>query len=393
MMKKKLFIASGGYADIPIIKAAKELGYYVITSGHDKNGLGNLYSDMYYPADNYDKEAVLAAAKASDASAICPGAAGLSAITCSYAAEKLGLGGLDSYEVAQILHHKDKFSSFTKAHQILTPKSESFCDLEAANKAIGDFKFPLIIKPTDLSGGKGIVKVSGQAGYKNAIAEALRLSKEKTIVIEEFIEGRNHGFSSIIRDGKVVFYFSDKEYYYLNRYIVAGASTPSDVPESAIRLLIVEIEKIASILCLKNGIFHLQFILNNGRPYIIDICRRIPGDLYVDFVKYATGINYPLFIIKGFLGLNIDDLEQQPASGYFTRHVIMASKNGRIKRIKYDDLIDRNIIDRFMVIKKGDEINDHLNQCVGIVFLRYNSQNEYDDKNPNLNRLIEVEMY
>jgi len=389
-VKKKLLIASGGYADIPIIKAAKKLGFFVITSGHDENGLGNLYSDRYCRADNSDKEAVLAVAKEQKVDAICPGAAGLSAVTCSYAAEQMGLNHLDSYEAAKTLHYKDSFLKFAKENNIAAPKAESFSDINSANNGVAGFSFPLIVKPADLSGGKGIVKVLNQEEAEAAIIKAFARSKTKKIIVEEFIEGTNHGFSTIINEGKVVFYFFDNEYYYLNKYTVAGASAPGDVPEKAVAVLISDVQKIAKILRLKNGVFHLQFILKENNPYIIDICRRIPGDLYIDFVKHATGVDYPLFMLKAFVGITIGDLEQRPVQGYYTRHVIMGDKNGRFTDVVFDAEIEKNIIDKFMIFKKDGEIVDFMTQRLGIVFFRFDSKKELKEKNKKMHELIKV---
>ncbi len=389
-MKKKILIATGGYADIPIIESAKKLGFFVITSGHDKKGLGILYSDLYCEADNSDKEAILSIAKRLKVDAICPGAAGLSAISCSYAAEQMGFKHFDSYNTAKILHYKDSFRKFAKENNLPVPKAETFSDVNMANNGIGRFSFPLIVKPADRSGGKGISKAATKEEAKAAILNAFGRSRTKIIIIEEFINGSNHGLSTIIRKGRVVFYFHDNEYYYLNKYIVAGASAPSSAPKEIIEVLNSVIEKIASILKLKDGIFHLQFILKNNKPYIIDVCRRVPGDLYITFVQHATGVDYPSFIVKAFAGMNIEDLTQKFTNGYYTRHVIMGYKNGRFKGVVFDDAIKENIVDKFMILKEGGRIKDFMIQKLGIIFLKYNSQEEMDEKNERIHELIKV---
>jgi biotin carboxylase len=391
-MKKKIFIVGGGYADIPIIKAAKQLGFFVITGGLDKNGLGNRYSDLYCRADNSDQEAVLKVARDQRVDVICPSAAGYSAVSCAYAAEKLGHDYLDSYEAARTLHYKDSFQKLAKELALPSPKAESFKELGAAKKAVGGFGFPLIIKPVDMSGGKGIVRAGDAEEAEAAVINAFARSKVGNIIIEEFIEGSNHGFSSIIRGGKVAFYFVDNEYYYLNKYTVAGTTTPGDVPREAVASLIFSIEKLASVLSLKNGLFHLQFILRNGRPFIIDICRRVPGDLYVEFVKYATGVDYPSFIVKSYAGMKIDDLAPKPASGHFTRHVIMGDRNGTFSDIKIGEALKGNIIDRLSIFSKGGKVSDFMTQRLGVVIIKYGSQREADDKNGRIQELIKAEV-
>lgn len=391
-MKKKLLIASGGYADIAIIQSAKKLGFFVITSGLDENGLGNQYSDLYCKADNSNKEEITAIAKKLKVDAVCPGAAGLCAVSCSYAAEQLGFECLDSYSTSKVLHYKDNFGEFARKNNLLVPKAKSFSDINTANNSIDEFNFPLIVKPSDLSGGKGISKAVNKAEAKVAILNAFNRSRAKTIVIQEFIDGSNHGFSAIIRDDKVVFHFCDNEYYYLNKYNVAGASAPGNVSEDVIDVFILEIEKISAILKLKDGIFHSQFILKDNKPYLLEVCRRVPGDLYVNFVKYATGVDYPSFIVKAFAGMDIKDLAQKSPDSYYTRHVIMGYKEGIFKNVIFDESIKDNVIDEFMIINEGDEIKDVMTQRVGIVFLRYDSREEIDEKNAKIHELIRVKI-
>lgn len=389
MNKKKLLIAGGGHADIPLILAAQKIGFYVITSGNREEDMGHQYSDEYCKADFSDKERMLELAKDLGIDAICPCCNDFSALSCAYVAEQMGFLGHDSLSTAEVLHHKDNYRKFAMDNNVLSPKAESFCSSEAAKEAITRFNFPVIVKPVDLTGGKGISKINSITETNNLIDNAFTQSKAKRVVIEEFIEGTNHGLSTFIRNGKIVFYFTDNEHYFLNKYMVSGASTPGDIQEETIQILINESEKIASLLKLSDGIFHIQFILRDKTPYIIEICRRPPGDLYIDFVKYATGVDYPSYIVKAFAGLPIDDLSHVNPKGYFTRHCVMTDRTGKVKDIIFDESIKKNVINKFMWWEKGDEITDIMTQKFGIVFLKYDSKKEME-KTQELNQLINV---
>ncbi len=276
----------------------------------------------------------------------------------------------------------------------MSPKAKSFLNVEGAINSIQDFILPIIIKPVDLSGGKGVSKVDDLniENIDSLIKDAFDMSKAKRIVIEEFIEGTNHGLSTMIKNGKIVFSFCDNEHYYLNDYLVSGASTPSSVPNNVINNLIKESEKIASILNLKDGIFHIQFILRDEQPYIIEICRRPPGDLYIEFVKYATGVDYPKYILEFFLKLDTSEIKQVNNQGYFTRHCIMSDRRGAINNVVIDESIKSNIVGEFNWWKKGDLIDDFTIYKAGIVFLKYDSKSEMNEKLNKLNELIKVEI-
>jgi len=390
---KKLLLLGGSHSEIPLIKSAKELGYYVITTGNKENDIGHKYADEYIKEDFSNKEKIYHLATTLKIDAICPCANDFAAITCSYVAEKLGFNHYDDYETTLTIHHKDKFREFAIKHNLSVPISKSFDSVEEVLHDINTFNLPIIIKPIDMSGGKGIKKIDSLNIEKKSeiIQHAFSVSKAKKVVVEEFIDGTNHGLSCMLVNGKIQFYFCDNEHYYLNKYMVSGASTPSYVSNLVIDQLIEESEKIADILKLKDGIFHIQFILKQNRAYIIEICRRPPGDLYIDFVKYSTGIDYPKYLVKAFCGLDISDIQQKDGA-FLTRHCVMTNQNGTIKDIVYDESIKNNIIDELVWWKVGDKIEDFMTYKAGIVFLKYNSLEEMEEKTKKINELIKVEV-
>ena len=392
MADKKMLLAGGGYADIPMICAAKKLGYTVYTSGNRPNEMGHGYSDGYYPADFSDPEAVYDLAKSLGVSALCACCNDFSALSAAYAAEKLGLPGHDAYETAKIIHHKDSYREFAAKNGIRTPAAKGFSDQKEALEYVRHCGGKYIVKPVDLTGGKGISVGNDGASLSDAVDRAFAISRSKRIVIEEFVEGTRHGFSAFIVGGKVVFHFTDNEYYYLNQHLVSAASTPGTVPDSAVRRLCADSEKIVSLLSLKDGIFHVQFILSNGEPVIIEICRRAPGDLYVRLVEIATGVPNPQLNVKGAAGIDCSMATQQAPEGYFTRHCVMCSANGRVRDVIYDPSIRDNIVEKFMWWQKGDIVEDYMTAKMGIVFLSFASRDEMLSKTAAMQELIRVEI-
>ncbi len=388
--QKRLLIAGGGYADIPMIEAAQKLGFHVISSGNRSEDLGHRISDEYCPADFSDPEAILAVAQRKKIDAICPCANDFSAISSAYVAEKLVLPGHDSFETCRLIHHKDAYREFARSNAIPTPKAKGYSDMESALRAINEFTLPVIVKPVDLTGGKGISKVTNLSDAKNALLKAFSISKAQRVIIEEFITGSHHGFSALIRDGKVVFHFADNEHYYLNPYLVAGASTPARIPDSAVADLITQIETISALLSLKPGIFHVQYILHDQKPVIIEICRRPPGDLYVKLVQYSTQLDYPAWIVKSFAGYDCSEINQVDVKGFFLRHCVMADKAGVLTDIEFSPEIRRNVFDKYMWWKPGDIVGDYLVEKFGIVFMRFHSEDEMHDKTKRMQELIKA---
>lgn len=386
----KFLLVGGGYADIPLILSAKNLGYSVITTGNRPKDLGHAYADEYYNVDFSDCEAVYKLAKSLNVSAICPCCNDFSALSAAYAAEKMGLPGHDSYETAQIIHHKDRFRMFVMANNIPSPQAVGFGNQQEALANMESFSLPVIVKPVDLTGGKGISVVNSIQEAYPAIKKAFRISKAKRIVVEEYVTGSRHGFSTFLYKGKVRFYFSDNEHYYLNPYMVSAASAPSIVDKSVEDNLCLQAEKIASLLSLQDGIFHIQYILKENQPIIVEICRRPPGDLYIKLVEYVTGVDYSHWIIQAFAGIDCKVLRHSSPKRFITRHCIMSATSGKVKDIIFDSSIEKNIIEKFMWWNKGDVITDVMTDKFGIVFLEFISMEEMMTKTKVLNELIKV---
>lgn len=395
--KKKILIAGSGHGDIPLIVAAQNLGFYVITTGNQPdgpNGLGIEYSDEYYCEDYSNKERMLELAKKLEIDAICPCTNDFSAISTAYVAEKLDLPGHDSYETTLKLHHKDQFRQFALENNIPSPFAKSYNNIKNALNSINKYEFPLIVKPIDMSGGKGVSKITSKTEYKKAVKDAFSISRANRIVIEEYVEGTQHSFSAFLRDGKVVFHYGDNEYSHWNPYFVSTSSTPALVSEKVNKRLIEISEKISTLLSLSTGVFHIQYLLTDNGLKIIEITRRCPGDLYTYPVNYSTGIDYAKWIVKAAAGMDCSELNYSPSKrkGYFIRHCVMSPESGKVTDIIFDKSIKDKIIEKFMWWEKGDLIENVMTTKLGIVFFQFDSLEEMKDKTRKINELIKVQL-
>ncbi|MBE6851886.1 MAG: ATP-grasp domain-containing protein [Ruminococcus sp.] len=390
---KKLLILGGSHAEIPLIQSAQKKGFYVITTGNQEDGQGHKFSDRYVNCDFSDKEAILSLARTVKADAICSGCNDFALLSAAYAAEKLGLPGHDSYETSLILHHKDRYRKFAADNGMPTPQAYKSFSVEEACRYAGDIGYPVIVKPVDLTGGKGIKKCCDQAELISACSDAFCRTREDHIIIEKFIDGTNHGFSAFIKNKKVIFFFADNEHYYLNKYMVSGASTPADVPDSVPDMLCEYSETISQSLGLVDGILHIQYILSEDSiPYIIEVCRRAPGDLYIRFVELATGVPYPDMIVGAETGEGFMPCTRKEPDGYYTRHCIMGNRKGVIEDVVFSEEILQNIVESFLWWKEGDIIENELLYKAGIVFLKFSDKHEMAKKLSLINELIKIKV-
>lgn len=391
-----MLLLGGSHAEIPLIQAAQALGWYVITTGNNRDGLGHPYADKNVFADFSDKDAMLELARSEGVQAVCSGCNDFALLSTVYVCEKLGLPGHDSYATSLEIHHKDKYRALATRLKIPTPRAITVAvagtDFAAA---IANLTFPIIVKPVDLTGGKGIHRAANADEAREAYKDACSRTRQDHIVVEEFVQGTNHGFSAMLVKGKVAFAFADNEQYYINKYMVSGANSPSTSGNGTLAKLRDYSERIARELNLVDGILHIQYIEKpDGTPVIIEICRRPPGDLYIKFVKYATGIDYPKFIVLAETGEDISGIADVPTQGYWLRHCIMAGPdiaNGSIVRdVTFSPEIQSNIVEKFLWYRPGDVITDKLTYKAGIVFFKFDTLEEMASKTARMKDLAKI---
>lgn len=415
MERKRMLLLGGGHAELPLIMAAQALGYFVITTGNAREGLGHPFANKNVFEDFSNKEAMLELARREHVDVVCSGCNDFALLSTAYVCEKLGLPGHDSYETSLQIHHKDKYRALAERLDIPTPRAVS-----VRNRAEFDalhLTFPVIVKPIDLTGGKGIHRAANYEEAVKAYEDAVSRTREDHVVVEEFVTGTNHGFSAMLVKGKVAFYFADNEQYFVNKYMVSGASTPSTTSNRGLQLLCEYSERIAAELKLVDGILHIQYIeRDDGIPVIIEICRRPPGDLYIRFVQYATGVNYPRAIILAETGeLQLSDLvpagavpadvgavetfdaaaadasaKSMPKVKPFLRHCVMASREGTVQGVTFAKEITDNVVEKFMWFEKGEPTGDILYYKAGIVFLQFDTVQEMLEKTAHMTEYIRV---
>ena len=410
--KKKMLLLGGGHAEIPLIQAAQSLGWYVITTGNAREGLGHPYADKNVFADFSDKDAMLELAKSEGVQAVCSGCNDFALLSTVYVCEKLGLPGHDSYATSLEIHHKDKYRALATRLGIPTPRAitvnvagTEFAENNCADfeTAIAQLTFPIIVKPVDLTGGKGIHRAANIEEARVAYKDACSRTRQDHIVVEEFVQGSNHGFSAMLVKSKVAFAFSDNEQYYINKYMVSGANSPSTSSDKTLAMLREYSERIAQELHLVDGILHIQYIERaDGTPVIIEICRRPPGDLYIKFVKYATDVDYPKFIVLAETGEDISSIKDVPTQGFWLRHCIMADcqageqtasgdiSKGIIRDVTFAPEIQDNIVEKFLWYKPGEVITDKLTYKAGIVFFKFDTLAEMQDKTTRMTELAKI---
>jgi len=159
---KKILLLGGSAQQVVAIETAKRLGYYTVLCDFLPDNPGQYVADQFYLVSTTDKKAVLEVAKQEQIAGILAYASDPAAPTAAFVAEQMNLPG-SPYKAVEILCNKDLFRKFLAEHNFYTPKASGYQNTQAALADIknGVFKMPVIVKPVDSSGSKGVSQING----------------------------------------------------------------------------------------------------------------------------------------------------------------------------------------------------------------------------------------
>lgn len=390
--RPRVLILNGSLSEIPLIEEAHRLGYYVITTGNAPTLIGHPYADEYIECDYSNKDAILNLVRSHDIDGIISCANDFGAITASYVAEKMGWPGHDSYEATLILHRKDLMKKFFVENGIRTPTSKPFTNEECAVEYARTAEYPLIIKATDLTGGKGINRADNFEQAQEAIRIAFDASKVKHIVVESFIVGHQESMVGFIVNQKVVCAVTCNCYSPINPYLIQSEIIPSDYYETVKEELTGFMERICRALNLTDGVLTLQYLVKDGVPYIIELMKRCLGNQFLTIATAATGFPWHEGLVRAELGLDCTELRVgKPLAKNVGHHGITPHRNGVIKQVTIPEEIKEHIFKSYELIKPGQKLENYMSERVGYIYYAYDDRKEIIDAVEHFNDRITVE--
>lgn len=395
---KKLLMLGGSHLQIPAIKKARELGHYVITCDYLEDNPGHQFAHEYYNVSTTDKEAVLELATRLKIDGIVCYVADSGASTVAYVAEKLGLPSYPSKSI-DILTNKDKFREFQKENGFNIPRAKGYSSYEEAEVDFHNFKMPVMIKPVDSSGSKGISKIDNIELLKEKVSGALNHSRAKRFLIEEYIEnyGPHVGGDGFCVNGQLVFRCFSNEYFSndrLNPFVSILATWPYIMPERIQNKIHDEIQRVLSLLNMQTGALNFDIRVDSEENvYIIEMAPRNGGEWNPHAIKHATGVDLIEYTIKAALGEDCSDLKMIVPNGYWASYVLNSPNNGVLKVIEIEEEFrGNNIVEFDSVVNKGEKIfalsGSH--EKVGIMILKFNSVKEMNTKMSNIEKFVKV---
>ena len=382
---KKLLILGGDSALIPVIKAAKAKGIYVITCDYLPNNVAHTYSDEYINHSTTEKEEIL-----EDAQRL--GIDGILTFTDSgvysaaYVAEKMGIPSPGPLASIEILQNKDKFREFLLKEGLNVPKFKEFFSKDSYEEGVREFTLPLIVKPIDSAGSKGVTKVSNENEIKVAYERAVGFSNRGGVIVEEFIEPEGpqlHG-DCYVKNGQLLFICMGDHHFdcTINNLVPISTTWPSSHPVEHIEAVKGQISAVIKRTGFVQGGINIEARISkrDGKCYLIDVGARNGGNFTPIVINYATGFDFVDSALNYALNL---PQQSYPISnnGDYAYMVIHAKTDGVLADIFVSDELSEHVVERYDYYKYGEKVRSFrgANAAVGILIVKFNSQNEMWD--------------
>lgn len=382
-MSKTLLLLGGSKQQVVAIEKAKELGYRTVLCDYLSDNPGQYAADSFYLVSTTDRDAVLEVAQSECVDGVLAYASDPAASTAAYVAEQLGLPS-NPLSAVETLSEKHLFRAFLTREGFPCPKA---CGFDASSSyddvlaLIAEMEFPIVIKPTDSSGSKGVTVVHAKRGIVEACKHAASYSRNGILIAEEFIERvfpHVIGGDVFVVDGEIKFWglmscLRDSAH----SLVPSGEVTPSGLTENQIASVKQVLQRLVDALHLKFGEFNVEIIIGKENvPYVLEFGARAGGNMIPVQLSDASGIDLISANIECAMGVSVGDIAWESDGQAFATYVIHSDSSGVFCGVEYLPEIVEKVYREVLYIEEGSKVLpfEGANAAIGIVFLRLNNE-------------------
>ena len=375
-MSQKILLLGGSAQQVIAIETARRMGYYTVLCDYLPDNPGQYSADKYYNASTTDIEAVYEIAKCEGVSGILAYASDPAALPAAIVAERQGLPTNPSKSVE------------------IPPIKPKLKEITAKTK---NLLFPIVIKPTDSSGSKGVTMLRDLTGLKEAVQWANTYSRNRVLIAEEFIDNAFHsvvGGDVFVWDGKIVLYgeMSCIRDNTGSGLIPIGERKPSGLNERQTEDLHRELQRLVTMLGIKFGELNIEVLFDrDDKAHFLEVGPRAGGNMIPIQLSDAFGVDLVKANIAAAMGCD-PELRIQEKPGCFFTYVLHSHVDGIFEGVDFSEEISGNVYRKVLYKKSGDKVEafDGAGKAIGIVFMHADTEREMNDICSGLDELIRV---
>lgn len=343
MNNKRLLVLAAGILQVPVIKRVREMGYFVIAADGDPNACGLKYANKAIVANITDEKMMLQVAREEKIDGVIHPCSEVSMNVMGRINDELGLSGI-SKEQAIRATNKHLMREAFEAYGAPSPKSRCFTDVEVAWGAFcTDFTSACILKPSRNSGSRGIAKIEENIDgdeFKRLFEIAKGESRDKQVMLEQFIEGPEFSIEIIVWNGQVnVLTVTDKKTTEAPHFVELGHNQPSCFPAETVEKIKAAAMAGVKALGVNNCACHAEVKVQDGEPFIMEIGARMGGDfISTVLTPLSTGVDMIAAAVNCALGIEPCLIPVAEPQGVCIRY--FCPKPGVLQSISNTEVLD-----------------------------------------------------
>lgn len=399
---KKILLLGGSAAQLIAIRKAKELGYYTVLCDFLPDNPGQYIADSFHLVSTTDKDAILKVAQEEKIDGIVAYSSDPAAPTQAYVANKMGLKGMD-YDIVRHFCEKHLFREFLVKNNFNVPQSVDVqVPYDIYKIDTSHLNYPVIVKPTDSSGSKGVTVLESADRIADALQYAQQYSRNGMLIIEEFIV-RDHPHvieaEIFVIDGKVVSWglinsIRDKE---SNPLLPSAYTYPLNLPAERKAIVKSEVSRLVAATGNTSGAFNIEMIITkDNRLYFLDAGPRNGGNMLPEFISMIARKDMVTATLKTAMGeiSDIDVALDGEEGGYWGLGVLHTSKAGSFAGIDYSSLAQKCLLRENIQKEMGESVRpfERCNDLVGLNFCHFQSKEEMDEVMCHMNKTMKVKL-
>ena len=349
---KKALVLAGGFPQIALIEELKKRDVWTVLADWNENPVARKHADAFYQASTLDVEAIETIARQERVDFLITACTDQALLTVAQVSEKLGLPCYIDYQTALNVTNKSYMKAMFSQHDVPTAPFAVMGVLDM--KKITHLRYPMIVKPVDCNSSKGVCKVQTQDELKAAFAEAVRLSRTQTAIVEEFVQGPEISVDVYVEDGvaHVLSVTNSEKIKSDDKFVIFRAKYPAIAKESIYTQIRETAQKIADAFGLKNSPMLIQFISDGERVYVLEFSARTGGGVKFLLIRHVSGFDVIKAVVDLTMGLLPHVENEAPVTPYLVNDFIYCQPGVFDRLVGFEELKQQGILKDYYQFKE-----------------------------------------
>ena len=352
---KKALVLAGGIAQVALIEELKRRGYKTLLADMNPKCVAANYCDEFHPVSAMDVPGIQALAKEQNVDMVLTACADQIIVAEVEVCEALGLKTYLDLETVKLVSDKHFMKDVFMKNDIPTSRYVVVDRFE--EEKIAGLRYPLVVKPVDAYSARGVRRCNNLEEVKEFLAEAIEISRTKTAVVEEFVEGEELTVEAFVCKGKAtVLCIGCKQKLNNGRFVLSGSLYPANISAELIEEINQTTQKIADAFRLYNSPININMITDGKHGYVLEFCARTGGFVKYEITKIMSGFDPIKAIVDMHEGIDPEVGDVKAENKYLMTCYLYCSEGTLDRYEGFEEMLRQGIISRYYLVRnKGHQ--------------------------------------